>query len=160
MVQRACPFCGSSKTSEHNVVFLEGVKAALTADDAFKGGWYDDMSEVQKGIRAAVRAYAGWGFSQAFYWDEVYKELGFSSLEDFLVGFWEGFFLSNRDPNKVAAGGKGAVFPARGRGVRERVHTERGVQRHPRRVGSLRRRWSKSGRHEVHRRRAQGPPRR
>ena len=36
MVQRACPFCGSSKTSEHNFVFLEGVKAALTADAAFQ----------------------------------------------------------------------------------------------------------------------------
>ena len=45
--------------------------------------------------------YAGWGFSQAFYWDQVYKELGFSSLEDFLVGFWEGFFLDRRDPNNL-----------------------------------------------------------
>ena len=101
MVQRACPFCGSSKTSEHNVVFLEGVKAALTADDAFKGGWYDE--KPQKGLRAAARVYAGWGFSQAFYWDQVYKELGFTSLEDFLVGFWEGFFLDRRDPNNLLA---------------------------------------------------------
>jgi homoserine O-acetyltransferase/O-succinyltransferase len=101
MVQRACPFCGSSKTSEHNIVFLEGVKAALTADDAFKGGWYDE--KPQKGIRAAARVYAGWGFSQAFYWDQVYKELGFTSLEDFLVGFWEGFFLDRRDPNNLLA---------------------------------------------------------
>ena len=101
MVQRACPFCGSSKTSEHNIVFLEGVKAALTADDAFKGGWYED--KPQKGIRAAARVYAGWGFSQAFYWDQVYKEMGFTSLEDFLVGFWEGFFLDRRDPNNLLA---------------------------------------------------------
>jgi homoserine O-acetyltransferase len=99
MVQRACPFCGSSKTSEHNIVFLEGVKSALTADDAFKGGWYDE--KPQKGLRAAARVYAGWGFSQAFYWDQVYKELGFTSLEDFLVGFWEGFFLDRRDPNNL-----------------------------------------------------------
>jgi homoserine O-acetyltransferase/O-succinyltransferase len=101
MVQRACPFCGSSKTSEHNIVFLEGVKAALTADDAFKGGWYDETPA--KGIRAAARVYAGWGFSQAFYWDQVYKEMGYSSLEDFLVGFWEGFFLDERDPNNLLA---------------------------------------------------------
>jgi homoserine O-acetyltransferase len=99
MVQRACPFCGSSKTSEHNQVFLEGVKAALTADDAFNNGWYDE--KPAKGIRAAARVYAGWGFSQAFYWDQVYKEMGFSSLEDFLVGFWEGFFLDRRDPNNL-----------------------------------------------------------
>ena len=99
MVQRACPFCGSSKTSEHNIVFLEGVKAALTADDAFKGGWYDE--KPVKGLRAAARVYAGWGFSQAFYWDQVYKEMGYSDLEDFLVAFWEGFFLDRRDPNNL-----------------------------------------------------------
>ncbi len=45
--------------------------------------------------------YAGWGFSQAVYWDRVYLELGYSSLEDFLVGFWEGFFLEDRDPNNL-----------------------------------------------------------
>ena len=48
-----------------------------------------------------ARVYAGWGFSQAFYWDQVYKEMGYSSLEDFLVGFWEGFFLDRRDPNNL-----------------------------------------------------------
>ena len=99
MVQRACPFCGSSKTSEHNIVFLEGVKAALTADAAFKEGWYDALPT--RGLRAAARVYAGWGFSQAFYWDQVYRELGYTSLEDFLVGFWEGFFLDRRDPNNL-----------------------------------------------------------
>ncbi|QIN81897.1 alpha/beta fold hydrolase [Rubrobacter tropicus] len=102
MVERMLPFCGSSKTSRHNFVFLEGVKAALTADDAFKNGWYDE--QPIKGLRSMARVYAGWGFSQAFYWDEVYKEkLGFSSLEDFLVGFWEGFFLDGRDANNLLA---------------------------------------------------------
>ena len=59
------------------------------------------MSEVSKGIRALARVYAGWGFSQAFYWDQIYTQIGYSSLEDFLVGFWEGFFLDNRDPNNL-----------------------------------------------------------
>jgi homoserine O-acetyltransferase len=45
--------------------------------------------------------YAGWGFSQAFYWDRVYTEMGYSDLEDFLVAFWEGFFLDRRDPNNL-----------------------------------------------------------
>ena len=31
MVERIAPFCGSAKCSRHNFVFLEGVKAALTA---------------------------------------------------------------------------------------------------------------------------------
>jgi homoserine O-acetyltransferase len=85
MVLRILPFCGSAKTSRHNIVFLEGVKAALTADAAWKYGWYDE--QPTKGLRSMARVYAGWGFSQAFYWDEVYKEMDYSSLEDFLVGF-------------------------------------------------------------------------
>jgi homoserine O-acetyltransferase len=99
MVARALPFCGSSRTSPHNVVFLEGVKGALTADGAFRGGWYDEQPVT--GLRAAARVYAGWGFSQAFYWDEVWREMGYTSLEDFLVGFWEGFFLDGRDANNL-----------------------------------------------------------
>lgn len=39
MVERIFPFCGSAKTSLHNIVFLEGVKAALQADAAWKHGW-------------------------------------------------------------------------------------------------------------------------
>jgi len=34
MVERIMPWCGSAKTSRHNFVFLEGGKAALTADAA------------------------------------------------------------------------------------------------------------------------------
>jgi homoserine O-acetyltransferase len=99
MVKRIAPFCGSTVTSEHNFVFLEGVKAALTADEAFRGGWYD--VQPTKGLRAAGRVYAGWGFSQAFYWQQLYKQLGYSSLEDFLIGFWEGFFLNGLDANNL-----------------------------------------------------------
>jgi homoserine acetyltransferase len=66
MVPRIMPFCGSAKTSLHNIVFLEGVKAALTADAAWKDGWYDE--QPWRGLRAAALVYAGWGFSQAFYW--------------------------------------------------------------------------------------------
>jgi len=99
MVERIAPFCGSAKCSRHNFVFLEGVKAALTADATWNNGWYSE--KPAKGLRAAARVYAGWGFSQAFYRHELdLKEMGFSSLEDFLVGFWEGFFLP-KDPNNL-----------------------------------------------------------
>src|SRR5919106_1292058 len=99
MVPRILPFCGSARTSPHNIVFLEGVKAALTADAAWNHGWYAE--QPTSGLRAAARVYAGWGFSQAFYWDALYRQMGYSSLEDFLVGFWEGFFLDGRDANNL-----------------------------------------------------------
>lgn len=98
MVERILPFCGSAKTSLHNIVFLEGVKAALQADAAYKGGWYDEPPTT--GLRAVGRVYAGWGLSQAFYREKVYLQQGYSSLEDFLVEFWEGFFLK-KDANNL-----------------------------------------------------------
>lgn len=98
MVERIFPFCGSARTSLHNIVFLEGVKAALQADAAWKGGWYDEPPTV--GLRAVGRVYAGWGLSQAFYREKTYLEIGYSSLEDFLVAFWEGFFLK-KDANNL-----------------------------------------------------------
>ena len=101
MVERMLPFCGSPRTAPHNQVFLQGVRSALTADAAFANGLYRADALPVTGLRAAARVYAGWGFSQAFYWHEQWREIGFSSLEDFLVGFWEGFFLDGRDPNNL-----------------------------------------------------------
>ncbi|RRS02903.1 alpha/beta fold hydrolase [Aquabacterium soli] len=100
MVERILPFQGSAKCSRHNFVFLEGAKAALQADAAFKDGWYGD-TKPDKGLRAFGRVYAGWGFSQTFYRQKLdIDTMGYASLEDFLVGFWEGLFLE-RDPNNL-----------------------------------------------------------
>jgi homoserine O-acetyltransferase len=99
MMDTIAPFCGSAKCSRHNFVFLEGVKAALQADAAWDNGWY--KTKPEKGLRAMARVYAGWGFSQDFYRAELdLKTLGYSSLEDFLVAFWEGFFLP-KDANNL-----------------------------------------------------------
>ena len=100
MVERIAPFCGTARTTPHNLVFLEGIKAALTADAAWQDGWYE--KPPAKGIRAFARVYAGWGFSQPFYKQELWRTLGFSSLDDFLIGFWERRFL-RRDANNLLA---------------------------------------------------------
>ena len=101
MVERICPFQGAARCSRHNFVFLEGVKAALTADAAYAHGWYEKQPNI--GLRAMARVYAGWGFSQTFYREKLdLSAMGYASLEDFLVGFWEGFFLP-KDPNNLLA---------------------------------------------------------
>jgi homoserine O-acetyltransferase/O-succinyltransferase len=94
------PICGSAKTSPPNFVFLEGVKAALTADPAWQDGWF--ATPPTRGFQAMGRVYAGWGLSQAFYREEEWRKLGYSSLEDFLVGNWEGGFR-RRDANDLLA---------------------------------------------------------
>jgi homoserine O-acetyltransferase len=103
MVQRAVPFCGSSVTADHNKVFLYSLGEAMRTDAAFADGWYEKGSPPLRGLRAFARIYAGWGFSQAFYWREEWRRLGYATLEDFLVGFWEGFWLDGRDPNNLLA---------------------------------------------------------
>src|SRR5699024_10736325 len=53
-----------------------------------------------RALRAVGRLYAGWGLSQALYRGELWRGMGYASLEDFLVGFWEGLFLA-RVPNNL-----------------------------------------------------------
>ena len=77
MVDAILPFCASAKTSIHNQVFLEGVKAALQADGDFAEGNYSMKPE--RGLRAFGRVYAGWAFSQTFYREEMYRKLGYDS---------------------------------------------------------------------------------
>jgi homoserine O-acetyltransferase/O-succinyltransferase len=48
------------------------------------------------------RVYAGWGMSQEFYRDEVWRTVGFSSLEDYLLRAWEWNFL-RRDADNLLA---------------------------------------------------------
>jgi homoserine O-acetyltransferase len=98
MVQRIAPFCGTARTWPHNVVFLEAVKAAIRTDCSWQDGWYEKPPRT--GLRSVGRVYAGWGMSQAFYREEQWRKLGFGSLDDFLVGFWEGWFLQ-RDANDL-----------------------------------------------------------
>ena len=86
MVDAILPFCASARTSAHNTVFLEGVKAALMADAAFAGGDYSAPPEA--GLRAFGRVYAGWAYSQIFYRDRLHRELGFETWEELLLN-WE-----------------------------------------------------------------------
>ncbi len=99
MVGAIAPLCGSARTSPHNYLFLDGVKAALLADAAFADGWY--QTPPLKGLRAFSRVYAGWAFSQDFFREQEYRKIGLASMED-TVRFLEGYFR-RRDANDLLA---------------------------------------------------------
>lgn len=86
LVERLLPFCATARCSPHNHVFLEGVRAALTADGTWAEGHYDTQPE--RGLRAFGRAYAGWAYSSAFFNDAEYRAIGFDTVEDLLLA-WE-----------------------------------------------------------------------
>ena len=86
MVDSLLPFCGSARCSPHNDVFLQGVAAALKADQAFSDGNY--QAPPVDGLKAFARVYCGWAYSQAFFREHLYRELGFSSIEALMLD-WE-----------------------------------------------------------------------
>jgi homoserine O-acetyltransferase len=90
-VARICAVCTSARTSPHNKVFLEGIRATLTSDAAYQGGRF--VERPLRSLRAFSRVYAGWAMSQAFYREQLWEKAGFTSLEDYLVRAWEGNYL-------------------------------------------------------------------
>ncbi|MBC6440183.1 MAG: alpha/beta fold hydrolase [Rhodospirillales bacterium] len=98
MVTAILPFCGSARTSPHNIVFLEGVKAALCADANWNGGDY--LAKPVEGLKAFGRVYAGWAFSQTWYREHRYRELGFETFEDLLLD-WEADHVNGWDANNL-----------------------------------------------------------
>jgi homoserine O-acetyltransferase len=100
MVARAAVVCGSARCSPFNAVFLESVRAALTTDPAFVDGRF--VARPAAGLRAMGRVYAGWAMSHGFYRDELWREAGFTSLEDYLSRSWDKAF-AHRDANNLLA---------------------------------------------------------
>lgn len=100
IVERAAVVCGSARCAPYNYVFLESVKAALTGDPAFRDGRF--VEKPFAGYRAMGRIYAGWAMSHGFYRDELWREAGFTSLEDYLVRNWDATF-ARRDANDLLA---------------------------------------------------------
>jgi homoserine O-acetyltransferase len=86
LVGAILPFCGSARCSPHNYAFLDGPKSALEAAADWQDGNY--AAPPVKGLKAFARVYVAWGYSQAFFRDGLYRELGFETLED-LVRDWE-----------------------------------------------------------------------
>ncbi len=99
-VERICALCGSARTSIHNKVFLEGVRATLTADANWTGTHF--RAKPEAGLRAMGRVYAGWAMSQAFYREGLHITEANPTLEDYLVRAWEGNFY-RRDGDDLLA---------------------------------------------------------
>lgn len=100
MVERIAPFCGGAKTWPQTYVVLDGMKAALMATIGFDSSKLNQLTSED--MRAVGRVYAGWGLSQAYYREELYREMGFDSLEDFVSGIYENSFMKMGPHNFLA----------------------------------------------------------
>jgi homoserine O-acetyltransferase len=84
--KRICYICGTARTTPHNRLFLLSLRQALTADPAWTGRSFRAMPE--QGLRTFALIYASWAASQAFYRQGRHRELGYSSVEDYVERSW------------------------------------------------------------------------
>ena len=95
-VERAIVVCGSARTSLHNRVFLSGLLRILEAAPEHVGGGHFSQ-EPRAAMRAFAHVYAGWGLSQDFYREELFRTaLGAPDLETYLQTDWEEGFADGR----------------------------------------------------------------
>lgn len=99
-VLRIAALCGTARTTDHNRIFLQSLRTALTADPAWTGTRFESLPD--RGFRAFAHIYASWAASQAFYREGIYYQLGYSSLEDYIARFWETSYRK-RDPHNLLA---------------------------------------------------------
>ena len=100
MVKRAAPIAGFAKNTDHDFLFTGALIEALTSDPAWANGWYADSSAVHQGLRRHAGIWAFMGLCPEFYNQQLWRELGFASVEDFVTGFVEAYFLP-MDPNDL-----------------------------------------------------------
>ncbi|MGP1382415.1 MAG: alpha/beta fold hydrolase [Thainema sp.] len=99
-VQRIAALCGTARTTDHNRIFLDSLRSALTADPTWNGQSFDGVPE--RGLRTFARIYASWAASQAYYREGIYYQLGYESLDDYLWRAWE-MNYRKRDPRNLIA---------------------------------------------------------
>ena len=100
MVKRAAPIAGTAKTTHHCSLYVDVFCSALTSDPAWNNGRYRNPADVDQGLRRMANVFAMMGASPELFNQEEWKNLGFSSVTDFLHGFWQNWFLP-MDPNNL-----------------------------------------------------------
>jgi homoserine O-acetyltransferase/O-succinyltransferase len=89
MVARAAPIAGTARNTPHDFLYTQSLMDAITSDPGWRKGWYDDNAEVRV-----------MGFSTEYFRQEEWRNLGFSSVQDFMTNFLEAYFCA-MDPNDL-----------------------------------------------------------
>lgn len=103
MVKRAASIAGAPRPSPWTRLWLHTViEESITSDPEWNHGFYTDARAVQAGLRRVGHVMSITLPPLGFYRDgsEVWRPLGFASVDDFVSRFWEGF-MTPQDPNNL-----------------------------------------------------------
>lgn len=101
MVERMAAIATAPRPSPWTRLWLQTlIIEPHTSDPAFHGGYYASQEAMQAGLRRQAHGTALTLPPRGFYHDELWLQLGFASLDDFVARFWEAFWLA-QDPNDL-----------------------------------------------------------
>jgi homoserine O-acetyltransferase/O-succinyltransferase len=101
MVKRVAAIATAPKPSPWTRLWLFTlIEEPHTSDPAYNRGFYADKSLMHAGLRRQAHGTALTLPPHNFYREELWRNLGFSSLDDFISRFWEAFWLP-QDPNDL-----------------------------------------------------------
>ncbi len=105
-VQRAAPLAGTARSYEHCRIFGQTLAEALRSDPRFEGGWYGPDTVLREGLARHATLFALHVLSNEFWTEEHWRALGFSSAEDFRIGFLGAYFAPMDAGDLLAQGWK------------------------------------------------------
>jgi homoserine O-acetyltransferase len=100
MAERIAPVAITAKNSPHAFIFAETLNEALKSDPKWSGGNYKKSSDVRVGLFRQARLWAVMGLNPEFYKRKYWRNMNFTSAEDFVSGFLEAYY-EPLDPNNL-----------------------------------------------------------
>lgn len=91
-VRRAAPLAGTARMYQHCVIWAQTLVDTLTGDPGWAGGHYAASHDVRAGLQRHAGLFALHVLSNRFWTEERWRPLGFSSAEDFTIGFLGAYF--------------------------------------------------------------------
>lgn len=100
MVKRAAPIAGTAKNTEHDFVYGETLRDAITSDPNFQNGHYTSNEAVADGMKRHAKIWTVMGWSTDFFRLGRHKDLDFPDVKTFVDEFMMGYFAP-MDPNNL-----------------------------------------------------------
>ncbi len=100
VVKRAAPIAGTAKATSHNRLLVQTFIDAICSDPNWDDGWYTRPGALHHGLRRHARVFAASGFTPQLFATEGWREIGFTSPDDFVMNFVEAHFAP-QDANNL-----------------------------------------------------------